>query len=415
MLMVALADRSALICSTGRPSTELSKGVFILADLTHVEHIRQEMFATTAHIYLNTGSFGLLPACVVQAMQERMQQEWRDARLGAKSFDAIAAIYGVARSSVARLLHADEGEIALTDNTGEGMNIISYGFNWRAGDEVITTNHEHISALAPLYQIRDRYGITIRIADLGPSADRPALEIIGALITPRTRLIVLSHVTWTTGTVLDVAAVGCMGRERGIPVLVDGAQSAGAIPIDVRALNVDFYAIPMQKWLCGPDGTGALYASREALHHVVPTYVGYWSMKHPEDDVEWALHDEARRFELGGRQTAAVAGQCAVLAWLEEFVGHDWLFERIAALHRYAYHQLQSIPGLIMLTPIAGMSGLVAFTLEGYDDAVIVRRLRDEHNVYIRNIPSTGALRISTGFYNTEEEIDTLVAALRQM
>jgi len=385
-----------------------------LADLTHIERIRQEMPATTAHIYLNTGTFGPLPTCVIQAMQERMQQEWRDGRLGAKSFDDIMTTYSAARSSVARLLHAGESEIALTDNTGEGMNIISYGFNWRAGDEVITTNHEHISALAPLYQIRDRYGIRIRVADLGPSADRPVLEAIDELITPRTRLISLSHVTWTTGAALDVAAVGGMGRERGIPVLVDGAQSAGAIPIDVGTLNVDFYAIPMQKWLCGPDGTGALYASREAFHYVTSTYVGYWSVKH-EEDIEWALQDDARRFELGGRQTAAVAGQCAALRWLEEFVGHDWLYERIATLHSYAYRQLQSVPGLTMLTPRAGASGIVAFRLEGRDDAAIVKRLCDEHNIYIRNIPSTKALRVSTGFYNTEEEIDKLVAALRDI
>jgi L-cysteine/cystine lyase len=379
-----------------------------------VQQIRQAMPATTARIYLNTGTFGPLPICVTQAMQERIQMEWHDGRLGAKAFEGITTIYGDARRHVARLLHADEEEIALTDNTGEGMNIVSYGFHWHEGDEIITTNHEHISALAPLYQLRDRYGIVIRIADLGPLADRPLLPAIQELVTPRTRLIVISHVTWSTGAVLDIRSVGQMGRERGIPVLIDGAQSAGAIPIDVKELAVDFYAIPMQKWLCGPDGTGALYVAREALRLVNSTYVGYWSVKH-EEDVEWELHDTAQRFEVGGRQTAAIAGQAAVLDWLESFVGYEWLFKRISALHTYAYHALQNVPGLTLLTPEPGVSGLIAFKLARQDTGEIVKQLGEQHNISIRDIPSTKALRISTGFYNTEEEIDRVVQALSQL
>src|SRR6266849_4786696 len=205
------------------------------------------MPTTTSHIYLNTGSFGPLPTCVVQALQERIQDEWQNGRLGPAVFEATSTIYGNARSGVARLLNADVDEIALTDSTGE---------------------------------------------------------------------------------VLNISEVAYMGREWGIPVLIDGAQSAGAIPVDVKALGVDFYAIPMQKWLCGPDGTGALYVRRDALSYVSPTYVGYWSVKH-EEGMEWELMESAQRFEAGGRQTAALAGQAAVLNWLEEAVGYQWLFERI--------------------------------------------------------------------------------------
>lgn len=385
-----------------------------MADLTHLQRIRQAMPAATSHVYLNTGTFGPLPACVIQAMQERLESEWRNGRLGAAAFESMGKIYSEARAGVAHLLNAHEGEIALTDNTGEGLNIMSYGIDWHAGDEVITTNHEHISLLAPLYQLRDRFGIVIRFADLGPNADRPILEAITDLVTPVTRLISISHVTWTTGAVLDIQEVGRMGREMGIPVLIDGAQSAGAIPIDVKALGIDFYAIPMQKWLCGPDGTGALYARRESLNHVTPTYVGYWSIKH-EEGIEWELLDNAQRFEVGGRQTAALAGQAAILNWLENTVGYDWLFERISSLSTYAYHALKTLPGLTMLTPKPGASGLVSFTLNSHNTTEVVNYLREEHNIHIRNIPTMDALRVSTGFYNREEEIDTLVEALRRM
>src|SRR5579872_869396 len=372
------------------------------------------MIATTSRIYMNTGTFGPLPACVPNAMQERIQQEWQNGRLGASGFESMLTIYDNARLGAARLLHADVDEIALTDNTGEGLNIISFGIDWHEGDEVITTNHEHISLLAPLYQLRDRYGIVIRVADIGEKGDLPVLKPVADLMTTRTRLISLSHVSWMTGAVLNISEVGYMGREWGIPVLVDGAQSAGAIPLDMHALNSDFYAIPMQKWLCGPDGTGALYARRDSLSYVKSTYVGYWSVKH-EEGIDWELLDKAQRFEVGGRQTAALAGQVVVLNWLDAVVGHQWMYERIATLSAYAFSALAEIPGLRMLTPRPGESGLVSFQLDGKDDAEVVKALNENHNILIRNIPSIHALRISTGFYNTEEEIDTLVRTLREM
>ncbi|GAC1620807.1 MAG: aminotransferase class V-fold PLP-dependent enzyme [Ktedonobacteraceae bacterium] len=385
-----------------------------VTNLSYIQRIRQEMPAATSRIYLNNGTFGPMPTHVVQAMQERLQYELQNGRLGTEAFEKMKGVYVEARTRVAHLLNADVQEIALTDSTGDGMNIVSYGLNWREGDEVITTNHEHISALAPLYQLRDRYGIVIRIADLGPRADRPALEVIEPLVTARTRMIVVSHVTWTTGVVLDVAAITRFGHEHGIPVLIDGAQSAGDIPIDVKALGVDFYAIPMQKWLCGPDGTGALYVNRESQHYITPTYVGYWSVKH-EPGIEWEFEDFAQRFELGGRQTAALAGQATVLKWMAESVGYEWLFERIKTLSTYTYNALKQIPTIKLLTPQAGTSGLISFTLGEIDVAEVVQKLHDEHNIYIRNIPSNNSLRVSTGFYNTEEEIDTLVEALTKM
>ena len=385
-----------------------------MSDLTHIQRIRQEMPATTAHLYFNAGTFGPLPGCVLQAMQAHLQHEYSEGRIGPATWEIFNAIRDNARGSVARLLNANADEIALTDNTGEGMNIISYGINWREGDEVITTNHEHHNALGPLYQIRDRFGVVIRFADIGPVGDRPLLPVITDLVTSRTRLIVLSHVLWTTGVVLNISEVCHMGREAGIPVLIDGAQSAGAIPVDMKALDVDFYAIPMQKWLCGPDGTGALYVRRESQNYVTPTYVGYISVKH-EEGVEWELDDRAQRFEFSGRQPASLAGEAAVLKWLEETVGYEWLFARISSLSAYAYSALKTVPGLSLLTPTPGASGLISFALEGRDEKEVVKQLSEKHNIYIRSIPSLKSLRVSTGFYNTEEEVDTLVQALKEV
>lgn len=382
-----------------------------MPDRTHIDLVRQELPATTSRIYLNTGTFGPLPACAARATQQRLQRDLQEGRLNMASFEETGRIYEAARQRVARLLNAYDDEIALTDSTGEGLNIICYGLDWQAGDEIITTNHEHISMLAPLYQLRARYGVVVRMADLGPDAALPAPEAVAARITDRTRLIAISHVTWTTGARLDINAIGAMGHAQGIPVLIDGAQSAGAIPIDVHALDVDFYALPGQKWLCGPDGTGALYARREALNRVTSTYVGYWSTA-DSHAAEWKLLENARRFEAGGRQTAAIAAQAATLGWLEETVGHHWLLARIAQLHTFAARTLQTVPGLRLLTPRPGESGLLTFTLERGTPDEVVSYLREQYNIATRTIADRHAIRVSTGFYNTEEEIETLATAL---
>ena len=137
-------------------------------------------------------------------------------------------------------------------------------------------------------------------------------------------------------------------------------------------------------------------------------------MQH-EEGVEWALKKSAQRFEMGGAHPAAIAGQAATLQWLEETVGYPWLFSRIASLSKYAYSALKTVPGLTMLTPVAGDSGLISFKLEGRDETDVVAQLQKKHNIYIRSIPSMKSLRVSTGFYNTEEEIDALVKALEEL
>jgi L-cysteine/cystine lyase len=375
--------------------------------------IRQDLPGIADHTYMNAASFGPLLRCVPPAMNSWMQKECFEGRLGMSTYEAMGNLYAEARSATVRLLHADVDEIALTGNTGEGLNIVCRGLDWQAGDEVIITDHEHISLLVLLYFIRDRYGVIIRVAELGPGLERAAEEAIADLITPRTRLIVLSHISFMTGAVPHIRAVTDLAHEHGVLVLVDGAQSAGVIPVDVKALGADFYAFPMQKWLCGPDGTGALYIRREALEQIHMTYIGGWFSLTYKGLQEWTFQDSARRFELGGRQTAGVAGQIASLRWLEETATYPWIFERISFLNRYAYEAIKDIAGIRVLTPVPGASGLLTFTLEGKPVGPLVPWLQQEHDIYVRAIFEHNALRVSTGFYNTEQEIDHLAQALR--
>ena len=164
--------------------------------------------------------------------------------------------------------------MGLTHNTTEGMNIGLSGLDWGAGDEVVTTTLEHGGALLPLYQLHRRHGVRITFADVGNGERDAALTAIERAIHPGVRMVVLSHVTWGTGAVLPIGEIAQLAHEAGAQVLVDGAQSVGALPVDVHALDVDVYAFPGQKWLCGPEGTGGLYVKRAQLDAVQPTQIG---------------------------------------------------------------------------------------------------------------------------------------------
>jgi L-cysteine/cystine lyase len=378
-----------------------------------IASVRRELPGVTQHIHMNTASFGPLLRCVPPAIEAWLQKECQEGRLGMETYVDMGNLYVQARQALAGLLHASSDEIALTGNTGEGLNIVCRGLDWQPGDEVIITDHEHISLIVLLFYLRDHYGIVIRTAELGPGLQRPAEVAIAELITPRTRLIVLSHVSFMTGAILNVRAVAELAHRFDILVLVDGAQAAGVIPIDVRALEADFYALPMQKWLCGPDGTGALYVRREALERLNLTYVGGWFSLTYQGLRAWTFQDAAQRFELGGRQTAGMAGQMAALRWLEETVTYSWVFERISFLNRAVYEAVKDIAGVTVLTPQPGASGLLTLRLADQEAGPIIPWLQREHDIHIRGIFEHNALRVSTCFFNTEEEIEHLARALR--
>lgn len=377
-----------------------------------VASVRRELPVVTKHIHMNTASFGPLLNCVPPAIEAWLQKECQE-RVGMEAYLSMGKLYTEARSLLASFFNASSDEVALTGNTGEGLNIVCRGLDWQAGDEVIITEHEHVSVHVLLSYLRDRYGIVIRIAEVGPDLYRPVEDAIAELITPRTRLVLLSHVSCMTGVVLNVRAVADVAHRFDIPVLVDGAQSAGVVPIDVKELQADFYAIPMQKWLCGPDGAGALYIRREARELLNMTYIGGWFTLTYKALRAWDFQEAAQRFELGGRHTAGVAGQMAALRWLEDVATFPWVYERISFLNRYLCDAVKSIAGVTVLTRDPGASGLLAFRLPDQNAGPIVPWLQREHDIHIRAVFEYNALRVSTGFFNTEEEIERLVRALR--
>ena len=272
-----------------------------LPDDEKLPAIREALPSTAAGIYLNTGTCGPLPRETARAMAELEGIELRTGRADIAYWKDSEERMNEARAAVAAVLGTEPRRIALTHATTEGMNVATRAIDWRAGDRVVTTSLEHGGALAPLWALRNRLGVDVAIADIGVGGD-PA-EVLAALdraITPETRLVCLSHVSWATGARLPIAEIVALAHSRGALVAVDGAQAVGAIPVSVEDLGADFYAVPGQKWLLGPDGTGALYCAPTVLDRPRLTFAGYASFESLDLALEGKLHPDARRFEIAG-------------------------------------------------------------------------------------------------------------------
>jgi L-cysteine/cystine lyase len=331
--------------------------------------------------YLNAGTFGPLARPTVEAMQAELQADAERGRLGREYFERMLALRDELRGRLARLVGAEPEQVALTGSTTDGCNIVLGGFGLGPDDEVVTTSQEHFGLLGPLHVS----GARVVVAD-------PEPEAILAAVTPRTRLLALSQVLWTTGRVLPVREL----RERaGVPVLVDGAQSVGALPVDARGL--DFLTISGQKWLCGPDATGALVvADPEALRVARPSYFAQISF---EPDGTFEPRPGAARFDPGWLAPASLAG---LLAALE--VAPEWRYEHAAG---QAARCRELLAPHVELVP--GDATLVAFRAD--DPGAVVARLA-EARVLVREIPGTGLVRVSCGWWTSDGDLERLVAAL---
>ena len=385
-----------------------------MADAEKLAAVRAALPALASGIQLNTGSVGPMPAEVAAAMAELETYE-RD--VGRAHFDYYLGLLdrmAEARAGVAAVIGADLDEIALTHATTDGLNVGTWGLDWRPGDRAVTSTQEHAGALGPLYALRDRLGVEITFADIGDGGDdERTVAAFDQAIAPGTRLVSVSHVLWSTGAVVPVARIAAIARERGALVVVDGAQAAGAIPVVVRELAVDGYAVPAQKWLLGPEGMGALWVARDAWDRIRPSFAGHFSLASYDSRGSGAWHPDARRFETAGYHRPSVVGMARAIGWLSMYVGLDYVFRRGAATARRAADALAAVPGVELLTPRHQMATLVAFRIRGWPAQAALDELGARVFVIARTIPLVDAIRISVGFFNSDDEIDRFVAAVR--
>jgi L-cysteine/cystine lyase len=341
--------------------------------------------------YLNAGSMGPLARSTVEAMQAQERADLKGGRGGRPYIESMLDLRGRVRAGLAATIGVPAENVALTSSTTESCNIVLAGLRLESEDEVVTTDTEHFGLLGPLHAS----GATVRVAAVRTLPPEQALDAILAEITPRTRLVALSHVSWQTGNLLPVEEIQ---EAAGVPMLVDGAQSAGAIAVDAK--RFDFYTVSGQKWLCGPDATGALYVrDPERLHVALPTH---FSQNGYEVDGTYAPKEGAARFDAGWIPNASLAGLEAALAMVPHWAGHH-----SAEIAAHCYVRLSE---RFEVVTAPGQANLVSFVAQG-DAAEIAERVF-EQGVVIREMPGTGWLRVSCGWWTSDGDIDRCLRSL---
>ena len=343
--------------------------------------------------YLNAGTFGPLSRATLDAEGDLRRWEGEHGRGGKTYFDAMLERRDRVRSLLADQIRVPHDHVALTDSTTSGVQIVVAGLGLGDGDEVVTTDAEHFGLTGPLIAS----GAALRIARVRdvPAAD--VFELIRAQVTPRTRLIATSAVSWIDGKVFPWRE---LREATGLPVLIDGAQGAGAI--DEDAIAADYYTVSAQKWLCGPDATGALYV-REP--DALPAKLVAYPSAEIYDIAEgtWEPKAGAARFDSGFTPASSLAGLEAALTDLP--AGR---FERARALTERC-RELLLEHGHDVVTEV-GQATLVSFRAAS-DPTELVARLY-ERDVVVRELPGTGLVRASVGWWNDESDLERLVQGL---
>jgi L-cysteine/cystine lyase len=339
--------------------------------------------------YLNAGTDGPMPRAAAEAARAEIAAQAEDGRTTAH-FERRRELLDELRAGYAAVMHADPADVAVTSSTTSGIGSVIAGLDLGPGDEIVTSDSEHPGLLGPLIAARQR-GVTVRAVPLADVADA---------VRATTTLVACSHVGWHTGELAPAALA-----EVPVPVVLDGAQGSGAIPVDVRALGCAAYAAAGQKWLCGADGTGMLYLEPEFGERVRTTAPSYMSFEDPSRGLDSTLRTEARRLDAPALPREAVALSLAATRLLLD-AGLDEVTARAAALAQRFADALAEAGRTV--APRANTT-LVAW--EDPDPEQTRLRLA-EAGVAIRNLPGTPYLRASVGAWNDESDLERLLAAL---
>ena len=354
-------------------------------------------------VYLQTGSLGPTPRPVM----ERTIAAWKELELNPSFYGYGAQEHAMddVRASAARFLGCKTEELVLTRSTTDGMNAVAQGLTFAAGDRVLTTDQEHPGGRHGWDYVARRSGVVIDVVAIPPGENdaQAIVDRFAKAITPRTRVLSFSHLLSSTGLRMPVAQLSALARSHGCLAIVDGAQAVGGIRVDVKALGCHVYATSGHKWLLGPKGTGLLYLSAELGDRV--------------DIASTTANHAAYSEGTGVTSIPSVLGLGAAVEYVST-LGIDRVEAHNLALRNRLFAALQDVPKVHVMSAPAGplASGLVTFTLPAERESRAFQvMMRDKHNIELKMVPKNwlNGMRVSTHLFNTEQDVDSLIAALK--
>lgn len=394
-------------------------------DAAFVTQIRSQFTGVNNKFYFNYGGQGILPQPALQAILETYQFLAAEGPFSIKANRYFQAQTQALRQAIADEMQVNPDTITITDNVTTGCNIVLWGINWQSGDHVLISDCEHPGVIAILQILAQRFGITYSECPLLQSLqtndpDSSVLESIQAHLTPRTRLVVLSHLLWNTGQLLPLEKIiklcHTYGGNYAIQVLVDGAQSAGSVPLNLGESAVDYYAFTGHKWFCGPAGVGGLYLNPKHFDQLLPTYVGWRSLTYNAQGLATGWTNQGSRFEVATAAFPQFQGLRAALECHRQGGDAQERYQQLCQQSQSLWQGLQTIPQVQTLLPDPPQAGLVSFQVS--PDASVHSRLvqqLEENSIYLRAIAFPSCIRACCHYFTTAEEIDHLLTVLRQL
>ena len=381
--------------------------------------------ALAGKTYFNYGGQGPLPDPSLEAMVASWRTIQQRGPFTTEVWPFIEQETARVRQALADLCGVPSHRLALTENVSTGCVLPLWGLPWEPGDELLIGDCEHPGVVAACQELARRQGLSVAVLPVlelcgsTSQSDLPTavLATLEQRLTPRTRLVVLSHLLWNSGAIMPIAAVAqrLQAHSRQPWLLVDAAQSLGAIPVDDAAPHADIYAFTGHKWCCGPEGLGGVALSERLLEQAQPTLIGWRSLRQ-ESSADSSFHRDARRFEVATSCVPLASGLTTSLELLAAAGTPAQRLQTIAAGSRRLWQGLQSLPGARTLLREPPPAGLVSFTLQDgagtpRDTAAVVASL-GRQGIWIRRLDHPDCLRACTHITTTDAEIDQLLAAL---
>lgn len=361
--------------------------------MSSVAVLRQQFPVLERFAYLNTGTCGPLPAAALQAGADSALRAAEEGR-AAEYYERLVGTRDRLRGAYAAVLGAAAPtDVAVTASTSEGMARVIAGLDLRAGDEIVTADDEHPGLLGPLSAARRLRGVTVKVVPL---------RKIAASVGRRTKLVACSHVQWATG---EIAPPELANRPDGVPLLLDGAQGAGAIGVDVASLSCDFYAAAGQKWMCGPVGLGMLWISPAWQERVMVPGPTYPHLADPSAGLDARPWPDARAHDAFATSAEAYA---AGLAAHDVLADAGW-----AAVHDRAARLAADLRELLAERgrTVVSQDATTLVSWRDEDPAATVERCA-QHGVVVRNFPGLPYVRASVGAWNDASDLERLLAVL---
>jgi len=367
------------------------------------------------YVYLNTGGIGASPMMVLQAVEQQMarentypapghnEKEWWDIK------EKCAAMLGPT---------VKKEELALTGSATEGINIVLNGLPLKKGDEVITSSHEHVALVLPLINKMKSVGVQVKVFAPDLAHGPGNVRNIEKLMTKRTRLIFISHITCTTGQVLPVKEIAQLARARKVWLAVDGAQAVGHMPLDVKDLGADFYMASGHKWLLGPKRTGILYVREDLLDTLHPSVIGAYSGNDLDLEKKWVqFQPNAQRYEYATENGALFFGLREGINLLST-VGMPLIWQHNKRLAEMCRTELSRLPNIVILSPAEEeyRSAMITFTAKDQDCGDFPQLL-EKRRIRVRSVPEAQlkGVRLSFHLYNNEHDIGRLLKETRSL